>query len=143
MPGYELPKLPAGHFWGYSFDDIIAGLAAVIEPHYKTGSKIHLVGHDWGSTIVQLYAFRFPKTVDKLILVDVGKHGSDGLSLKEMLLTFGYQSWLSICFVVSRVSSRLALNLVMLYPWSFIGPTPYDVSLCIYSRRFIYLFLFI
>uniref|UniRef100_A0A7S1BVF2 AB hydrolase-1 domain-containing protein n=1 Tax=Corethron hystrix TaxID=216773 RepID=A0A7S1BVF2_9STRA len=71
MPDYHKSSL--SRFWGYSFADTVAALGAAIEPHYKRGSPVHLVGHDWGSYICQLYVKKFPASVSKLVLLDVGK----------------------------------------------------------------------
>ena len=86
------------------------------------------MGHDWGSVVVQMYASQFPHTVGKLILLDVAMAGLEQKLDKETLIKAAYMMYLSICFIVSRLSTILALIMVKLYPWSLIGPYPYEVS---------------
>lgn len=119
MPDYEAPELR--RFWGYSIPDMVNGLAAVIEPHLKRGSPIYLVGHDWGAFICIYYVATYPKTVNKLVLLDIG------LRDKFDLVSMCYMTYLSIVFLVSRVSDVLGLVLVGLYPWKAFGPCPYEV----------------
>lgn len=75
-----------------------------------------------------MYASQFPHTVGKLILLDVAMAGLEQKLDKETLIKAAYMMYLSICFIVSRVSTILALIMVKLYPWSLIGPFPYEVS---------------
>ena len=73
LPGYQEDELPKSAFWGYTFQEIAAGLAEVIEPHYKAGSTIHLVGHDWGAFVVQLYVKKLSHTISKFIYLILEK----------------------------------------------------------------------
>ena len=131
LPDYEKEKLSSDHFWGYSFDEISSGLLEVIKPHYDAGSKIHLVGHDWGSLYAQILESKYPNLLHKLILLDVGKVKFTELSLKAIksnILILMYQIWLAFAFLISRVTETIALIWILSYPWDFIGPVPYDVS---------------
>lgn len=133
LPGYHQKDIISPHFLGYSFNDIVAGLAAVIEPHYKAGSKIHFVGHDWGSILVQLYAIQFPETLDKVVLLDVGKDDQEDfslLALRNSVLTLMYFFWFAISFLISRISSIAATIFLACYPMPLLGPVPYEVCFC-------------
>lgn len=129
MPDYHKSSL--SRFWGYSFADTVAALGAAIEPHYKRGSPVHLVGHDWGSYICQLYVKKFPASVSKLVLLDVGKETvtyTKDFKLVASLVRFSYMSWLAFCFIVSRLSSSISKVLINIYPWYLVGPCPYETD---------------
>jgi len=77
---------------------------------------------------MQLYAKKFPETLSKVVLLDVGKSGNSFSlsSAKNDLLMFMYTSWLATGFIISRISTRLAAFWISLYPWTSIGPCPYE-----------------
>ena len=125
LPDYEKSNLSPGHFWGYTFHEIIAGLAIVMEPYYTNKHPIHLVGHDWGSFFCQLYTLHFEDRVTKLILLDGGKMDETGNRINAWL-RFIYASWLAFCFLVSRISTVLSYLCIGLFPWFLMGPT-YEV----------------
>jgi pimeloyl-ACP methyl ester carboxylesterase len=121
MPDYENHKLR--RFWGYSPEDIVKGLALVIEPHWKKQSQVILVGHDWGSYICMLYLIAYPDTVHKFVTLDIGLR--DTLDL----VSVSYMTYLAFVFLISRIlPDPLALLLFALYPWKAIGPCPYEVT---------------
>lgn len=121
MPDYESDKLR--RFWGYSPQDIVKGLALVIEPHWKKQSQVILVGHDWGSYICILYLIAYPDTVHKFVTLDIGLR--DALDL----VSVSYMTYLAFVFLMSRIlPDPLALLLFALYPWKAIGPCPYEVT---------------
>ena len=133
LPDYEKKKLSSDHFWGYSFDEVVTGILTVIKPHYDAGSKIHLVGHDWGSFFAQKFETKYPNMLHKMILLDVGKKKMKEESFKDNILVFMYMSWLACAFLISRVSEILATIWTASYPWYCLGPCPYEVSLNISS----------
>eukprot|EP00588_Corethron_pennatum_P023298 CAMPEP_0194329480 /NCGR_PEP_ID=MMETSP0171-20130528/48476_1 /TAXON_ID=218684 /ORGANISM="Corethron pennatum, Strain L29A3" /LENGTH=266 /DNA_ID=CAMNT_0039090233 /DNA_START=142 /DNA_END=942 /DNA_ORIENTATION=- len=121
LPDYH--KSVLSKTWGYSFPEMVTLLALAIEPHYKRGSPVHLVGHDWGSYVCQLYVRKLPDTVSKFVLLDVGKGDGKG----PFLLQMSYMLWLAFSFLMSRISSTVSILLITVYPWKIIGPT-YDTN---------------
>jgi pimeloyl-ACP methyl ester carboxylesterase len=119
MPDYESKHLR--QWWGYSMTDIMNGLVAVIEPHVKRGSSIHLVGHDWGAAICMMYSQAYSNTITKLVLLDIGERKA------VCWRSLSYMLFLSWIFLVSRVSDILALLCIGLYPWGMLGPCPYEM----------------
>ncbi len=129
MPDYENDRLR--RFWGYSPEDIVKGLALIVEPHWKKQSQVILVGHDWGSYICLLYLIAYPDTVHKFVTLDIGIR--DTLDLVSVC----YMTYLAFVFFMSRIlPDQLALLLIALYPWKFIGPCPYEVIKII--NKFLY-----
>jgi len=121
MPDYENDRLR--RFWGYSPEDIVKGLALIVEPHWKKQSQVILVGHDWGSYICLLYLIAYPNTVHKFVTLDIGIR--DTLDLVSVC----YMTYLAFVFLMSRIlPDQLALLLIALYPWKFIGPCPYETD---------------
>jgi pimeloyl-ACP methyl ester carboxylesterase len=125
LPDYENDQLTK--LWGHSINGIVNGLHQILLS-YK-GSDIYLVGHDWGSLVCQFYAERFPRSIVKLVMLDVGKSERGGaldiIAYKKPLsgiVLISYFSCLAICFIISRLSETLALYLISIYPWETIGP---------------------
>lgn len=134
MPDYEAKKLR--RFWGYSPEEIVKGLAFVIEPHWKKQSQVILVGHDWGSYICLLYLAAYPGTVHKFVTLDIG------IRDKFDLVSICYMTYLAFVFLMSRIlSDQLALLFIALYPWKAIGPCPYEVR-NLFNRFFFLLCFF-
>jgi len=129
MPDYENDRLR--RFWGYSPEDIVQGLALIVEPHWKKQSQVILVGHDWGSYICLLYLIAYPNTVHKFVTLDIGIR--DTLDLVSVC----YMTYLAFVFLMSRIlPDQLALLLIALYPWKFIGPCPYEVIKIISKKSY-------
>jgi pimeloyl-ACP methyl ester carboxylesterase len=134
MPDYEAKKLR--RFWGYSPEEIVKGLAFVIEPHWKKQSQVILVGHDWGSYICLLYLAAYPGTVHKFVTLDIG------IRDKFDLVSICYMTYLAFVFLMSRIlPDQLALLFIALYPWKAIGPCPYEVR-NLFNRFFFLLCFF-
>jgi len=121
LPDYH--KSVLSKTWGYSFPEMVAALGFAIEPHYKRGSPVHLVGHDWGAFVCQLYVRNFPDTVSKFVMLDIGK----GDQRHFPLLVVSYMLWLAFSFLVSKISPTVSYFLMTAYPWKIIGPT-YDTD---------------
>lgn len=121
MPDYDGNQLR--RFWGYSFTDMVDGLAFVIEPYLKKKSQVILVGHDWGAAIGFLYLSAYPGTVDKFVTLDIGR--KENVDWVQIF----YMTYLAIVFLLSRViPDRLASLFMALYPWKAIGPCPYETE---------------
>jgi len=127
MPDYEKTKLT--RFWGFPFYEILESLHEIILSVANKRGQVCLVGHDWGSFVSQLYISRFPNTVDKLFLLDVGHVNPRKTSRSNLLIILAYQSWIVMSFLVGRVTTTLIGDLMMaFYPWSAVGPCPNDVN---------------
>lgn len=136
MPGYEDDTLPPHLRWGYRLPDIVSAFSGLIQPYKDLGCPIHLVGHDWGALIVLLFAAAVDainqgptKLIDKLVVLDVGVVDLKELNFKQIAVMLCYQGFFAFIFYISRFLPRegWALPLLLLYPWSLIGPTPYEV----------------
>ena len=131
LPDFDRDDCNQNHYWGYDHAEILDGLHGIINPIVEAlESKVILVGHDWGSYIVQCYATRYPRHTDKLILLDVGAFPdliAFSIPMWISILQISYMSFLAIVFVVSRLlSKKFATFIIQLYPWSLIGPVPYE-----------------
>ena len=62
LPGYAKKK---ARKWGYNFEELILLMHRTIHLLVED-STFFLVGHDWGSHIVQLYQMKYPQDVLKL-----------------------------------------------------------------------------
>lgn len=118
--GYEcvsftLPGFAAGDHGGYSVDDVVARIAAVVEA-VKPEGKIILLLHDWGCVFGYEYAMRFPERVERVIGLDVGDADSqelrDSLSIAGKLMVFTYQVVLALSFVMPRAIGNPLARLV-------------------------------
>ena len=128
-------------YWGYTMDEIVDALAVVVQEYTDsmqdkkslgnddspTPPPIYMVGHDWGSMIVQIFINKYPKCVRKVVLEDVGMLYPKDTPWTTMLGTLGYQSYLAFLFVLSRIVGNDSWTtwfyiLLVLYPWWLIGP---------------------
>ena len=135
----DLDQKKLRRYWGYSMDEVVDALAVVVREYTdsfqgktsndderQTSPPIYLVGHDWGSVIVQKYLNKYPKCVRKVVLEDVGMVYPRDAPLTTLLI-MGYQLYLAFLFVLSRIVGNNAPTawfriLLVLYPWLLIGP---------------------
>ena len=129
-------------FWGYSVKDVAIALQnEIIQPINRSNHDIYLLGHDWGALCVLLYHTKYPQSVTKSILLDVGMIESSEMGLKQALVIAGYQTFLCINFLLWRllfcvfgdtISNIMCGIFIALYPWKLVGPCPDKVR----QRRF-------
>jgi pimeloyl-ACP methyl ester carboxylesterase len=128
-------------FWGYTTKEIVDALAVVIQDYRSLlgpDTKIHLMGHDWGSMAVLAFVQHYPDMVTKLIAEDVGILSS--LTLKQAAVILSYTSFFAGYFSLSRLfrgNDELANKclhwMIYLYPWPLIGPL---TEVCMRDQRY-------
>lgn len=114
--------LPANYYWGCSVYKVRDDLLRVVQHYRETYacSQIHLVAHDWGAAAAILYAQEYPTTLTKLVFVDIAPFHILELGARGMFTFISYQSFLALCFVLSRILPRTSWwfsSFVSLYPW--------------------------
>jgi pimeloyl-ACP methyl ester carboxylesterase len=120
LPGYAKKPIQP---WGYDFNDLITMMHRTI--HNLVSEKFFLMGHDWGSIIVQLYQAKYPSDVIKLCLLDIGQ------DMPFSALAMFYQTWFAIAYVLSQILGfgvgdaffKIYFILCAILP---INPTPND-----------------
>lgn len=131
FPGFDLSVKSVGggalaQRWGYSFVDVVAMLRETILA-VSGEAKVTLVAHDWGAFTAYLFAAAHPELLNAMVTLDVGHVSFLRLSPWYALVICGYQLWLVSCFIVSQLLSSILGDIMMgLYPWSFVGPCPYE-----------------
>ena len=134
MPDYDKRKL--GRFLGYPFYEILESLHALLSLYKQKNGELTLVGHDWGSFICQLYVHRFPETVDRLVLLDVGYINPKRATLHTLVVFLSYQTWLCFSFLLGRLTFTILGDIMMgIYPWRLIGPCPHEDELGVPLNR--------
>eukprot|EP00750_Incisomonas_marina_P017325 INCI20234.1.p1 GENE.INCI20234.1~~INCI20234.1.p1 ORF type:complete len:277 (-),score=23.26 INCI20234.1:98-928(-) len=122
MPDYDKKHL--SRFFGHPFSSIVEALRDLLSEAKECGD-ITLVGHDWGSYVVQRFAAAHPDMVQRLCVMDVGY----GVHAKSLPVILGYQMWLCFAFLISRIpliGKYIAMILMAVYPWKCFGPTPHE-----------------
>lgn len=71
MRGYNLSEKPP-KVEDYALPLLIADIKAFLETVSK-GKKAILVAHDWGGAIAWAYAAQYPQTLEKLVIVKIGR----------------------------------------------------------------------
>jgi pimeloyl-ACP methyl ester carboxylesterase len=132
MPDYDQHALAS--YWGYPFDAIVKMMDRAIDHNVSTDQPITLVAHDWGAYIAYLYLDvlqkRGDERVERFVVLDVGMFNLLQMSLLSQAVIVCYQLWLAFCFLVGRCSFTLLGDIMLgVYPWSFIGPTPYETKM--------------
>ena len=126
----DIPRLERASWWGYDLDDVTDALLALVREYNNRGGggDVFLLGHDWGSFPVLKIANEHPASVTAVVSEDIGLVTPvRSIGLKAALVILGYQ-WLFVTiFVASRVlPARLGdwfcQAMLILYPWSWIGP---------------------
>lgn len=123
-PGMEVPITK---WWGYSFPEVQDALLNVVQGYRDMGCEnVYLVGHDWGAIASIMYANRYPSTVTKLVLEDVGVVSLSEVTFSEAMVTLIYQWFLTFLFLLSRFipGTRWFHFLVNHFPWETLGPDP-------------------
>ena len=128
-------------FWGYTTKEIVDALAVVIQDYRSLlgpDTKIHLMGHDWGSMAVLAFVQHYPDMVTKLIAEDVGILSS--LTLKQAAVILSYTSFFAGYFSLSRLfrgndelANKCLRWMIYLYPWPLIGPL---TEVCMRDQRY-------
>jgi pimeloyl-ACP methyl ester carboxylesterase len=67
LRGYNLSSKPEG-VWQYSVEKTVNDLNAVLA-HFDARTAV-VVGHDWGGFLAWEYAMRYPRRVDKLVVLN-------------------------------------------------------------------------
>jgi pimeloyl-ACP methyl ester carboxylesterase len=123
MPDYD--KKGLSRFFGHSFPSLVDGLRQTLEEAHRRGGPITVVGHDWGSYVVQRFAAAHPQMVQRMVLLDVGSGNPTNLPV-----VIAYQMYLGfVVFLASRIpliGTLLGMILMGLYPWKWFGPTPHE-----------------
>eukprot|EP01039_Chlorochromonas_danica_P000702 gene702-760_t len=103
LPGYESgSKNTTIPSWGYSFDELIKLLDNSIVLHRKSNQPLYLFAHDWGAFIALNYIQKYPDTVDKIMLLDVGVVDLNSMSFREVMVVIVYQWWFAFSFILSQ-----------------------------------------
>jgi len=132
FPGIDptsVSRLQAQRPWGYSQDEVVADLLALIQQYRDAGCRtIYLLGHDFGSFPVLKIAHEYPNAITAAVSEDIGIVAPIvSLGLKTILVATAYHFLFITIFVVTRVLPTAAGNwfcqtAVNLYPWNWIGP---------------------
>ena len=131
MPSYDSPGLPTSAYFGHSFRKITDDLASrlsTIKGIQGRGDLV-LVGHDWGSIVVQRVASAYPSLATRVVLLDVGYLNPLKVGVKSLAVMASYQVWMALAFLVGRLTlGKLGDLMVAWYPWTTIGPAPYEFN---------------
>lgn len=133
FPGYDLSTTSVGggklaQRWGYSFEEVVARLRGTVLAAGE-GKPVTLVAHDWGAFVAYLFAAAHPELLSAMVTLDVGHMSLRQLSPWDALVICGYQLWLVCVFVVSQLLSSVLGDVMLgLYPWSWVGPCPYETN---------------
>ena len=131
-PDMDQPGLR--RFWGYNFDQVVDGMEAVVQS--LDSDDIYLMGHDWGSFATMLYVMKYPTSVRKIVLEDVGMSKPSEMSLYAKIGLISYQSYMAFLFGLSRIVNNDSwtwwfFGMLVLFPWPILGPTTkVSVSSC-------------
>jgi pimeloyl-ACP methyl ester carboxylesterase len=132
MPDYDQGALAS--YWGYPFGTIVKMMDRSIDHNVSADQPITLVAHDWGAYIAYLYLAmlqkRGDKRVEQFVVLDVGIFNLIQMPLLTQAVIVGYQLWLALCFLVGRLLFTLLGDIMLgVYPWSLIGPTPFETKM--------------
>jgi pimeloyl-ACP methyl ester carboxylesterase len=127
LPGYEKGATKYKP-WGFGFETLVEmmhntliSLAANMEP-------FNLVGHDWGAFLSILYENKYPQSIRKLVLLDVGLLKPENAPIKHILIILLYQFWFAIAYILSQtISVTLGDALFKLF---FLKPVVNTVGPC-------------
>jgi len=116
MRGYNLSSKPRG-VASYRIEQLSADVAALIEEAGE--SRAVIVGHDWGGVVAWDFAMRYPKMIDKLIVLNaphpalIAREFRKASQLRRSWYVFFFQlPWLPELSLRSR--GYLALRSVLL-----------------------------
>ena len=139
----DIPRLEAERYWGYSLDEVVAALLAVIQKYRDAGCHtIYLLGHDWGSFPVLKIAHDHPTAVTAVVSEDIGIVTPIAkLGLKNIVIILGYQMLFVGIFLVSRIFPRflsrpLCWMAIGLYPWNLMSPLRQPLPVASLVRSF-------
>jgi pimeloyl-ACP methyl ester carboxylesterase len=103
MPDYEGPASQVKP-WGYDFPQLVDGLHNSIVSLIGDKTEFHIIGHDWGAIMTQLYENKYGSgRVRKVVLLDVGQ-GLDPSPL-TVIRIITYQFYFAFVYVVSQLVS--------------------------------------
>jgi pimeloyl-ACP methyl ester carboxylesterase len=96
---FDLPNYALGERrrWGYSHDEIVAGLAHCVRS-VSRGMPVTVIGHDWGAYWTYALHYRHPELVSRLVGLDVAPDLKP--TSRELLFIIAYQWWLLAAFVL-------------------------------------------
>lgn len=100
LPGYEKGGKVEG--WGYPLDDIVDRMHYTIQKIFGENQPAPIVSHDWGAVVSLMYQTKYPETVSRLVLIDVGMINPANVGIKTIFYMTIYQVWFAICFLLSR-----------------------------------------
>lgn len=120
LPGYEKGGVPKR--WGYTFDELFVIMHHTILQSTKEGEQIYLVGHDWGSYIAHKYQNKYPNTVKKLTLLDIGMFKLWTATATQLLFISLYQGWFAFSYLLSQVFSKAVGRFFFLLFVNFVSP---------------------
>lgn len=113
LPGFDAAKARRA----YSLDEIIGFLERLVE-RLSPDRPVILMLHDWGCFFGYQFYLRNPQRASRIVGVDIGDPSSlrRSLTRREGMMTFAYQFWLAMAWVVggrtgdwmTRAVARLA-----------------------------------
>ena len=125
FPGFDDSKtLPS---WAYNFSEIVKMMHSTIEFLIPDPNvKYHLVLHDWGSLLGQLYLKEYPDKIDKLVMFDVAAMSK---KLNDVIISITYQWLFAWTYITSQIfgltcgNMALIFSLMFLRTFYFLSPT--------------------
>jgi len=99
--GYFKASVP----WkSFKIVDIAEDIATTLN-FLKITSPVHLVGHDWGSVIVQAFSKKYPEMVETVSLLSIGHIAPFSENISWQLLRQLYASWYMVFFQLPVISN--------------------------------------
>eukprot|EP01068_Selenidium_serpulae_P015155 Selendium_serpulae@DN6182_c2_g4_i3.p1 len=114
------PRMP---MFGWSFQTVINELTELVRICKKgtNGGQVVLAGHDWGAMFAQIVVDKHPELVDRTVFLDIGMD-VEKAGFVNMILLVLYQMFMITAFIVGVFFPGWGKRLLLLYPWSIIGP---------------------
>ena len=137
LPGFSASQRQKIPRWGYDFDEIVRAMDRTIKSVVGPSKRVAcLVGHDWGSVISFLYCERH--AVEKFVTLDVGIAWND-LSWTSFIIIAAYLTTLALAFLCRALGlSFLGFIIVSIFPYTLIGPIPYETHLPARATEFVH-----
>ena len=116
LPGYsESDNHSLDTKWGYEMEVVLEMMHNTIHTVGLQEEPFILVSHDWGAYFSLLYTTRYPKSVSKLILCDIGMCSPYTLPFSSIPFIAFYQLFFAITYYISQTIS------LTLAEWLFIS----------------------
>ncbi|KRX05056.1 hypothetical protein PPERSA_06690 [Pseudocohnilembus persalinus] len=127
---------------GINFKQTVERMKNTIEmvDNGKNYKKV-LIGHDWGAYISYLYDITYPKTIDRLICLDISPYPET--SFLAIVITILYQWWNIWSFILGLIYKPLGNLLTNLFISAMGNEYPYEKERINCSMGYFYLYIWI